>query len=90
MGLATPTWDRLFDKGYITFKDNGELICGTQISNYTWSKLKINPSSTNKFNFNSSGKRSKYLKYHRENIFLDRRAFKIKHLLPKLNFSKFT
>ncbi|MEA4820853.1 MAG: HNH endonuclease, partial [Erysipelotrichales bacterium] len=32
----TPTYDRLFDQGYITFKNDGELVCGTQLSSYTW------------------------------------------------------
>ena len=48
-GLAlSPTYDKLFDQGYITFTDNGELICGTQLSPYTWEKLKINPNAKNK------------------------------------------
>ena len=47
-GLAlTPTYDRLFDQGYITFLDNGELICGTQLSALTWQKLNINPNAKN-------------------------------------------
>ena len=71
-GLSlTPTWDRLFDKGYITFKDNGELICGTQISKYTWTKLGVDPSAKNKYNLITD--RSFYLRFHRENVFIDRK-----------------
>ena len=30
----SPTYDRLFDQGYITFTDEGELICGTLLTKY--------------------------------------------------------
>jgi predicted restriction endonuclease len=66
----SPTYDRLFDNGYITFKDNGELICGTQFNNYTWSKLNINPNSKLILNIYPKG-REKYLEYHRNEIFKD-------------------
>ena len=70
-GLAlSPTYDWLFDQGYITFTDNGELICGTQLSSYTWEKLKINPNSKNKMRIFPEN-REGYLNYHRINIFQD-------------------
>lgn len=65
----TPTFDRLFDKGYITFSDDGKLICGTEISVYNWGKLSINPTQFKTYNILPKG-REKYLKYHRENVFL--------------------
>ncbi len=70
-GLAlTPTYDKLFDQGYITFTDKGELICGTQLSAYTWEKLNINPNAKNIMRIFPE-KREKYLEYHRRNVFQD-------------------
>jgi len=70
-GLAlSPTYDRLFDQGYITFTDNGELICGTQLSSYTWEKLGINPNAKNKMRIFPED-REEYLDFHRRKIFQD-------------------
>ncbi len=70
-GLAlSPTYDKLFDQGYITFTDNGELICGTQLSSYTWEKLSINPNAKNKMRIFPE-EREMYLDYHRNNVFQD-------------------
>ena len=66
----TPTYDRLFDQGYITFSDDGELICGTLLSSYTWDKLGINPSKKKKYRIFPEN-RKKYLEYHRRNVFRD-------------------
>ncbi|MFZ2283728.1 MAG: HNH endonuclease [Lutibacter sp.] len=70
-GLAlSPTYDRLFDQGYITFSDSGELICGTQLSSYTWDKLSINPTAKNKMRIFPES-REDYLEYHRKHVFQD-------------------
>ncbi len=70
-GLAlSPTYDRLFDQGYITFANNGELICGTQLSSYTWDKLNINPNAKNKMRIFPEN-REEYLEYHRKHVFQD-------------------
>ena len=70
-GLAlTPTYDKLFDQGYITFTDDGELICGTLLSKYTWEKLNINPLAKNKLRIYPEG-RECYLEYHRKYVFQD-------------------
>ncbi|AXB55213.1 HNH endonuclease [Flavobacterium fluviale] len=70
-GLSlSPTYDRLFDQGYITFSDSGELICGTQLSAYTWDKLNINPAAKNKMRIFPEN-REYYLDYHRKHVFLD-------------------
>ena len=66
----TPTYDKLFDQGYITFKDNGDLVCGTLLSNYTWEKLNINPNAINNLRIYPEN-RGKYLEYHRKYIFQD-------------------
>lgn len=70
-GLAlSPTYDRLFDQGYITFSNSGELICGTQLSPYTWEKLNINPTAKNKMRIFPEN-REEYLHYHRRYVFQD-------------------
>lgn len=70
-GLAlSPTYDKLFDQGYITFTDKGELICGTQLSAYTWEKLHINPNAKNVMRIYPE-KRENYLKFHRTYVFQD-------------------
>mgnify|MGYP001025502196 CR=1 FL=1 len=70
-GLAlSPTYDKLFDQGYITFTDSGELVCGTQLSSYTWEKLSINPNAKNKMRIFPK-ERELYLDYHRNHVFQD-------------------
>ena len=70
-GLAlSPTYDKLFDQGYITFTDKGELICGTQLSAYTWEKLQINPNAKNVMRIYPEN-REKYLEFHRKYVFQD-------------------
>lgn len=70
-GLAlSPTYDRLFDQGYITFSDDGMLICGTQLSPYTWERLNINPSAQNKMRIFPED-RHEYLEFHRKHVFQD-------------------
>lgn len=70
-GLAlSPTYDRLFDQGYITFTDQGELICGTQLSALTWERLNINPNAKNKMRIFPEG-REEFLDYHRRHVFQD-------------------
>ena len=70
-GLAfTPTYDKLFDQGYITFKDNGDLVCGTLLSPYTWERLNINPTAKNNLRIYPE-EREEYLEYHRNYVFQD-------------------
>lgn len=66
----TPTYDKLFDQGYITFTDEWELICGTLLSSYTWDKLNINPTVKKKFRIFPEN-REKYLDFHRKYVFRD-------------------
>jgi len=70
-GLAlSPTYDRLFDQGYITFLDDGRLVCGTQLSAYTWERLGINPTANNKMRIYPEN-RSVFLAFHRKHVFQD-------------------
>jgi putative restriction endonuclease len=68
-GLSlSPTYDRLFDQGFITFTDDGDLICGTQLNTITWSRLNINPASNKRMRIHPEG-REGYLEYHRRHVF---------------------
>ena len=64
----TPSYDRLFDRGYISFTNEGELLCGSVISNYSLSRLNIDKSSTKKMKIIPEG-REEYLEYHRKVLF---------------------
>ena len=68
-GLSlSPTYDRLFDQGFITFTDEGDLICGTQLNAITWSRLNINPASKKRMRIFPE-ERGEYLEYHRRHVF---------------------
>ena len=63
--------DKFFDKGYISFSDDGKLIVSSKLLDfsdelkYRIQKLENRKLNTPKHNINSD-----FLKYHRENIFL--------------------
>ena len=64
--LLSPIFDTLFDKGFISFNDNGKIILSKAIMGVC---RQLNISGNEKLTrVYRSGER--YLKYHRENIFL--------------------
>lgn len=65
--MFTPTFDRLFDRGFLSFTDDKKTILSPFLSNMTYSKLSI---SDNKIipHLPISG-RENYMEYHRKNIF---------------------
>lgn len=63
-----PTYDRLFDRGLITFTNEGKLICGTELKMNTWLRLQIDPTDTRIYPIKPEG-REEYLEYHRNNVF---------------------
>ena len=65
--LLTPTVDHLFDKGFISFDNGGDLIVSPVADCESLTKMGI--TSTKKFNVGafSEGQR-KFLDYHRDNI----------------------
>lgn len=64
----TPTFDTLFDKGLISFDDDGELLVSSLLSKKTLKILEIKAGEV--YNINNEDKvRTKYLKYHRKHIF---------------------
>ena len=66
--MFTPTYDKLFDRGFITFADDKSLIVSPWISPMNQKRLAIYTGKViDKLNLDE--KRKEYLKYHRENIF---------------------
>ena len=65
--LFTPTYDLLFDKGYISFKNNKTLMVSKILDNKTQILLKLK-SNTVITNLSITG-REKYLEYHRDEVF---------------------
>lgn len=67
-GLAlTPTYDRLFDQGFISFEDDGTILLSPYISPLNLKKLNL--AKGRQYNIPPSEERRGYLNYHRKNIF---------------------
>jgi putative restriction endonuclease len=65
--MLTPTYDFLFDRGFITFSDNKEMMVSNWLSKMTCSKLNLFNKKT--FSLLPVKGREKYLDYHRNKIF---------------------
>jgi putative restriction endonuclease len=64
--LLSPHIDHLFDRGFITFRNSGDLLISKELSSAVLDKWSLN-SIENVGEFNS--KQSKYLDFHREVVF---------------------
>lgn len=67
--IFSPTIDKLFDKGLITFEDNKELIVSSTLSAINVDKLGIIAGKI--YTRLPIESRKKYLDYHRNSIFID-------------------
>lgn len=66
--IFTPTYDKLFDRGFISFDDNKRMLVSPWISPMNQKRLNIyEGKKIEKLQLND--KRKEYLVYHRENIF---------------------
>ena len=65
--VLTPTYDQLFDQGFITFEDDGKIVISPYISPLNIKKLNL--ASGRKYHVLPTPKRKAYLAYHREHIF---------------------
>jgi len=65
--MFTPTYDFLFDRWYISFSNEKEIIISPRLSKFTCSKLNIAPGK--KFQLLPIWWRESYMEYHREYIF---------------------
>ena len=65
--LLSPTFDKLFDCGLISFADSGRILISSQLSVDVVSKLHISESDT--FNLKASQELKQNLEYHRDVVF---------------------
>ena len=65
--LLSPTFDKLFDCGLISFADSGRILISSQLSAEVVSKLHI--SATDTFNLKASQELKQNLEYHRDVVF---------------------
>lgn len=68
--LLCPNHDKLFDKGYITFDEQGYIVISGALSETN--QLCMNVDSDMKILMSETAK--SYMQYHRENVFIDRLA----------------
>ncbi len=64
--VLTPTYDKLFDQGFISFEDDGTIVLSPYISPLNLKKLNL--AKGRKYNIPPSDKRRDYISYHREHI----------------------
>ncbi len=67
--LLTPSIDHLFDRGFIGFEDDGQVIVSPVVHRESLLRMGIKPGSLPKTGNFSSGQRL-FLTYHRENVLL--------------------
>lgn len=65
--VLTPTYDKLFDQGFISFEDNGTILMSPYISPLNIKKMNLAQGRV--YVIPLSEKRKAYLAYHRKNIF---------------------
>lgn len=65
--LLTPTVDHLFDKGFISFEDRGELIVSPVADRISLRRMGVDPDVRMNVGAFSEGQR-RYLDYHRDNV----------------------
>lgn len=65
--LLSPTFDKLFDCGLISFADTGRILVSSQRSSEVISKLHI--SATDTFDLKISNNLKHNLEYHRDVVF---------------------
>ena len=67
--LLTPTIDHLFDRGFISFENDGVLLVSPVVHRKSIRRMGIADGTTNVGRF--SVEQTKYLEFHREQVFLD-------------------
>jgi putative restriction endonuclease len=65
--LLAPHLDALFDKGLVTFSDEGQLLCSSLLSDRQWTLLEINRMAV-RAKALADGHRA-YLRWHRSKVF---------------------
>jgi len=65
--LLTPTIDHLFDKGFISFENSGQLIVSPVADPVSLKRMGLNPQANLNVGAFSQGQQQ-YLEFHRENV----------------------
>lgn len=66
--MLSPLYDKLFDRGFITFTEKRHVILSDFISPYTWKQIGIKNDAFIK-TLPMDDKRIEYLNFHHESIF---------------------
>lgn len=66
--MLSPLYDKLFDRGFITFTHDKHVVLSKFISPYTWKQIKLADNDYIKA-LPMDDKRYEYLKFHHENVF---------------------
>lgn len=66
--ILSPLFDKLFDRGFITFTENRHLILSEFISPYTWKQINLKNDTFIKA-LPMDDKRAEYLKFHHQSVF---------------------
>lgn len=67
--LLTPNADHLFDRGFIGFDDNGEVLFSPVANRESLARMGLDPTQRRNVGGFSTGQR-RYLEYHRDNVLL--------------------
>ncbi|MEX2149672.1 MAG: HNH endonuclease signature motif containing protein [Steroidobacteraceae bacterium] len=71
--LLTPTVDHLFDRGFIPFENDGELLISPVVHRESLQRMGIPPGERRNVGGFTEGQR-RYLEFHREAVFLEARV----------------
>lgn len=66
--ILSPLYDKLFDRGFITFTENRHIILSEFISPYTWKQINLTNNAFIK-TLPIDEKRIEYLKFHHQSVF---------------------
>lgn len=66
--ILSPLYDKLFDRGFITFTEQRHVILSDFISQFTWRQIKLKNDSFIS-GLPMDEKRAEYLKFHHESVF---------------------
>lgn len=66
--ILSPLYDKLFDRGFITFTENRHVILSEFISPYTWKQIGLKNNTFCK-TLPMDDKRIEYLRFHHESVF---------------------
>jgi putative restriction endonuclease len=67
--LLTPSIDHLFDRGFITFENNGQVVVSPVAHSRSLAQMGIDPANPPRVGVFSTGQ-NQYLEFHREGVFL--------------------